>query len=183
VDGDPEAELARRKAVATLERDHVRADVIDEIARVIGVLGEQQVVLAKDTGGHPPEHDTELRPGGGPHGGGHGRRQLRAQEPLARRLGQDRPEEAPEGVDVGPDPAIAVGDLGAAGPARDGRPVDASTSDSATGVSWAKSSTIRRWVRASTTGVVRRATRDAKRSATFQSTGSGGPAVSFTVSS
>jgi len=115
VDGDPEAELARRKAVATLERDHVRADVIDEIARVIGVLGEQQVVLAKDTGGHPPEHDTELRPAAARMAADMGAGSFELKSPRSSPW-PGSPEEAPEGVDVGPDPAIAVGDLGAGRP-------------------------------------------------------------------
>ncbi len=122
VDGDPEAELARREPVPALERDDVRADVVDEVARVVGVLGEQQVVLAEDPGGHPAEDDAELGAGGSPHGGRHRRRHLRAQEPVFGRLGEDRPEKAPERADVRPDPAVPVGDLGTGRPGKGGEP-------------------------------------------------------------
>ena len=62
VEGQPEAELAGREAVALLEGHHVGAHVVDEVLVLGGVLGEQQVVLAEHPGRHPGQHQAELGP-------------------------------------------------------------------------------------------------------------------------
>ena len=62
MDGDPEPELVRPERVALLESEDVGADVVHG-ARVVGRVGivrDEQVVLAEHPLGHEPEEHAHL---------------------------------------------------------------------------------------------------------------------------
>ena len=63
VQGQPQAELPGREAVAALDRRHVGAHVVDDVL-VFGmlVLDEQLVVLAEHPGRHPARAPGRSRP-------------------------------------------------------------------------------------------------------------------------
>ena len=104
VEGDPEPELPGREAEALLEVQHVRPHEVDEVlAHRRLVVDDEQVVLAEHPSRHPAEERADL-------GAGELRRHRSGQagggaivHPL-----EERPQEALERRDVGPDPIGAV---------------------------------------------------------------------------
>ncbi len=74
-------------------------------------LGQQEVVLPEDAGGHPPQDQAHLGPGGP--AGGSGQRPLQAS---GVELLEDGVEQAPERRHVVVDPARPVDDEGAGAP-------------------------------------------------------------------
>src|SRR5438128_5560015 len=63
VDRNPQAEVARPEREPLLETEDVGADVVDGVGHVPVVIRHQQVVLAEDALGEPPEQQSQLRGG------------------------------------------------------------------------------------------------------------------------
>jgi hypothetical protein len=87
VERQPQPELLGREPEALLERQHVRAHVVDDVL-VLGalVLDDQQVVLAEHAPGHPPQQQADLDAGGAArHGAAHPGQGAAAVESAVRR--------------------------------------------------------------------------------------------------
>ncbi len=101
VDRDPEPEVERPEREALLEREDVGPDVVDGVAGVF--VGHQEVVLAEHALREVADEPAHLR----------GRdlaaeRRERAAGHARTDAVHERLEQAPHGIDVGVDPALAV---------------------------------------------------------------------------
>ncbi len=62
--GKPESEFPSREGIPPFQRHDIRSHVIDDVLLIgLLVLDHEQVVLAKHSGRHPPEHHPELGTG------------------------------------------------------------------------------------------------------------------------
>ena len=111
VQGQPQPELTGREPEVLLQGEDVGAHVVDDVL-VLGVLvlDDEHVVLAEHPCRHPAQQGTDLGAGEGPADGGGRRRRQTRPDPLA-----ERPQQALERRQVGPDPARTVGDPGPGG--------------------------------------------------------------------
>ena len=108
VQRQPQAELPGREAVATLQAEHVGADVVHEVLlRGRVVVDHQEVVLAQDAARHPGQQAAHLQ---GRHLAGDGHRNRAPAAGAGAEPLEGRVQEALEGVDVGPHPGGTVDD-------------------------------------------------------------------------
>ena len=105
VEGDPEPEVAGAEAVALLQHQDVRPDVVDGVGVPTGLVGDQQVVLAEHPLGQEAHEDAHLGAGHRPAGGGQGALGHPFADPAGERL-----QGVAEAAEVGVDPGLAVED-------------------------------------------------------------------------
>jgi hypothetical protein len=102
---EPQTELTRWECKALLEREHVRADVVDEVLVSGAVLDHQKVVLPEHSGRHPSEQRADLDAGDLRRE----RRRATLGQPLLEPIG-DRTKQSLERGDVRLHPSGAIGD-------------------------------------------------------------------------